>query len=443
MLNKKELKTIFPHRIIECSSNPQLEQQRITLHPDYACHLDQIMQWSLEVLNRFLQEAGSAPTFSYGASKFYNGKTFNEVLYREWPARTVALSFEMCLLKRIATVSEAIKRFKCYEAELPVQAKADSLQGIDHTITSPMREDAYWAHDLSDRVQAALDLHSARIALTQSPQQPASAIKLPSATEWPTQPPSSHDTSIASASINTSTCSQDLESSSTRQSSGAVPTTEINVEAKPPPAIIQQLVLPGYAARSLRTWTSGSSDPKDAWLSTTSQSDHRFLDRHFLLATYSPPLESSQVATSREDQPLVIAFTPAARPARDPDKTRDKTLTTATSRDATTLPETRRSYVHTECFVGLRLPRTDERRLNVPSPLSSQQGARAPAKLHDDRATRQLQSDSTLALAGDDAAVHSHDCEEPIDVSPRSTPAPSTPINSRPITPLCYHYLMT
>jgi hypothetical protein len=159
-LNKEELKTIFPHRIIERSSNPQLEPPRNTLHPDYACHLDQIMQRSLGVLNHFLQEAGSAPTFSYATSKFYNGKTFNEALYREWPARTVALSFETRLLKRIATVSEALNHFRCYEVELLGQAKADSLQEIDHAITSPMRKDAHWAQDLTDRVQAALDLVS-------------------------------------------------------------------------------------------------------------------------------------------------------------------------------------------------------------------------------------------------------------------------------------------
>ena len=43
-------------------------------------------------------------------------------------------------------------------AELPGQVKTDSLQGLDCTITSPMREDALWAHDVMEAVQATLKL---------------------------------------------------------------------------------------------------------------------------------------------------------------------------------------------------------------------------------------------------------------------------------------------
>jgi hypothetical protein len=69
------------------------------------------MTLTSDTLNEFLQAAGSERTFSYGSSKYYNGQTFEEVLYRDWPAQTIALSLEKRLLERIATAHRAISLF--------------------------------------------------------------------------------------------------------------------------------------------------------------------------------------------------------------------------------------------------------------------------------------------------------------------------------------------
>jgi hypothetical protein len=61
------------------------------------------MTLSCAMLNEFLRAAGSNRTFSYGSSKYYDGQNFEEVLYREWPAQTIALSLEKRLLEQIAT----------------------------------------------------------------------------------------------------------------------------------------------------------------------------------------------------------------------------------------------------------------------------------------------------------------------------------------------------
>jgi hypothetical protein len=109
------------------------------------------------------------------------------------------------------------------------------------------------------------------------------------------------------------------------------------------------------------------------------------------------------------------------------------TSTTGASQDATILSDTPRSYVRTERFVDPRPPGTDEQQPNVPSPPSSQQGMQAPAELHNDMAAWKLLSDPTLALASDDTMVYPCDWEGSIEVSPHSKPAPSMPINSRPL----------
>jgi hypothetical protein len=57
------------------------------------------MTLSSDTLNEFLQAAGSEQSFSYGSSKYYDRQTFEEVLYRNWPAQTIALSLEKRLLK--------------------------------------------------------------------------------------------------------------------------------------------------------------------------------------------------------------------------------------------------------------------------------------------------------------------------------------------------------
>jgi hypothetical protein len=65
------------------------------------------MTLSCATLNEFLRAAGSNCTFSYGSSKYYDGQNFEEVLYGEWPAQTIALSLEKRLLERIAMAHRA------------------------------------------------------------------------------------------------------------------------------------------------------------------------------------------------------------------------------------------------------------------------------------------------------------------------------------------------
>ena len=110
------------------------------------------MKRSTKTLNDSLQAAGNQLSFSYSTSKYYDGHTVEDVLLQDWPVPTIAWNVESCLLNRIATVSEAIKCFKCYVVKLPVQAKADSLQGMDHTITPPMKEDTLWASEVVELV---------------------------------------------------------------------------------------------------------------------------------------------------------------------------------------------------------------------------------------------------------------------------------------------------
>ena len=69
------------------------------------------MTLSCDMLNELLRAAGSERTFSYGLSKYYDRQTFEEVLYREWPTQTIALSLEKRLLERIATAHRAISLF--------------------------------------------------------------------------------------------------------------------------------------------------------------------------------------------------------------------------------------------------------------------------------------------------------------------------------------------
>jgi hypothetical protein len=69
------------------------------------------MTLSCATLNKFLRAAGSNCTFSYGSSKYYDRQNFEEVLYREWPAQTIALSLEKRLLERIMMAHRAISLF--------------------------------------------------------------------------------------------------------------------------------------------------------------------------------------------------------------------------------------------------------------------------------------------------------------------------------------------
>ena len=68
------------------------------------------MALTADTLNLFLRAAGSEQTFSYGSSKYYDGQTFGDLLYQEWPAQTIMLSLEKRLLERIATAHRAISK---------------------------------------------------------------------------------------------------------------------------------------------------------------------------------------------------------------------------------------------------------------------------------------------------------------------------------------------
>ena len=69
------------------------------------------MTLSCNMLNEFLQAAGSNRTFTYGSSKYYEGQTFEEVLYRDWPTQTITLSLKKRLLEQIVTAHRAISTF--------------------------------------------------------------------------------------------------------------------------------------------------------------------------------------------------------------------------------------------------------------------------------------------------------------------------------------------
>ena len=94
---------MFPRRIEEHEPAEGSQRRRFLFNQDYVSHLHSVMTLTADTLNLFLRAAGSERTFSYGSSKYYEGQTFGDMLYREWPAQTIALSLEKRLLERIAT----------------------------------------------------------------------------------------------------------------------------------------------------------------------------------------------------------------------------------------------------------------------------------------------------------------------------------------------------
>ena len=77
------------------------------------------MMLSCDMLNEFLRAAGSEWTFSYGSSKYYDGQMFEDILYQEWPAQTIALSLEKRLLERIAMAHRVISLFIANAEHIP------------------------------------------------------------------------------------------------------------------------------------------------------------------------------------------------------------------------------------------------------------------------------------------------------------------------------------
>ena len=161
--------------------------------------------------------------------QFYNSKMFKGTLSHKWPTQTIASSFKTHLLKQIATISKALK---CYMAKPPGWVKTNSLQGINHTITSPVHEDALWIHNVMEAVQATLELARCEndedeppaLTLTTASSRPpcgrnpitvatpATASAGPDASNANT----SHKATIASTDSNAPMCSQDLNGSYTQ-----------------------------------------------------------------------------------------------------------------------------------------------------------------------------------------------------------------------------------
>jgi len=116
--DQEEFKKAFPQRIRELESQ-EGSQRRFTFHPDYVHHLNSVMTLSADTLNIFLRAAGSEQSFSYGSSKYYDGKTFGNILYTEWPAPTIALSIEKRLMDQIVAAHRAIDIFMFNASDTP------------------------------------------------------------------------------------------------------------------------------------------------------------------------------------------------------------------------------------------------------------------------------------------------------------------------------------
>ena len=171
--NKEELKKVCPRRIEEHEPLQGSQQKRFLFNQDYISHLHAVMALTADTLNLFLRAAGSERTFTYGSSKYYDGQTFEDLLFREWPAQTIALSLEKRLLERIAAAHRAISVFMNNAEAIPNRGMPrpvspaftdnsifaarvlSTLQGQGPDISSPRQEDAAWASAIEDEVQSS------------------------------------------------------------------------------------------------------------------------------------------------------------------------------------------------------------------------------------------------------------------------------------------------
>ena len=167
--DKEKLRSIFPWWI---EDRPQVEGSELrwfAFNQDYISHLASVMMLSCDTLNKFLRAVGSERTFSYGLSKYYDGQMFEEVLYREWPAQTIALSLKKRLLEWIAMAHQAISlaNTECIPGwGMPVspaftdnssftKGVANTLLNPVNSIMSPRQEDAAWTSEVEGEVQAS------------------------------------------------------------------------------------------------------------------------------------------------------------------------------------------------------------------------------------------------------------------------------------------------
>src|SRR6266849_4336940 len=168
--DQEEFKKVFPQRIRELKSQ-EGSQRRFTFHLDYVHHLNSVMMLSADMLNIFLRAAESERSFSYGSLKYYDGKTFRNILYTEWPVPTIALSIEKRLMDRIAAAHRAINVFMSNASNKPDRGMPrpalpaftdnstfasrvmNTLRNEDSSFSSLRHEDAAWASAIEDDAQ--------------------------------------------------------------------------------------------------------------------------------------------------------------------------------------------------------------------------------------------------------------------------------------------------
>jgi hypothetical protein len=139
------------------------------IHNDYVGHLSSVMDLAADMLNAFFQASGTKCRFSFGDSAYYQGCTFEELLYREWTTRQLARRFELQVLKCIRSAYHAISVFTnlsespFHSSQEPSLAltnnfdftcKVQEILDADYTptsskkATSPSQEDEHWAAKL-------------------------------------------------------------------------------------------------------------------------------------------------------------------------------------------------------------------------------------------------------------------------------------------------------
>src|SRR5271170_1420137 len=132
------------------------------------------MELSANVLYEFLHTSTSKRNFSFGNSAFYNGRSFEDLLYQDWVTMPIAHRFEERVLKWIRSAYSAISIFMNYSELLPypsgrVQSPAftensdfnvngilsGNLSPTHAMVTSPCQEDGLWALNLQDSLSHA------------------------------------------------------------------------------------------------------------------------------------------------------------------------------------------------------------------------------------------------------------------------------------------------
>jgi hypothetical protein len=92
-----------------------------------------MMDLATDVLNAFFQASGLKQRFSFGDTTYYQGCTFEELLYHKWIMKQIARRFELRVLKHCRSACHAISVFInlsespfCSSQE-PLQAFTDNL----------------------------------------------------------------------------------------------------------------------------------------------------------------------------------------------------------------------------------------------------------------------------------------------------------------------------